>query len=62
MIHPGDELVEAPFRRARSQQAAFAPTRYEGFWAPMDTLRDLEGLEVLARSGTPALGCLGDPQ
>ena len=52
VLRPGDELVEAPFR-ALIAAGRLRSTRYEGFWAPMDTLRDLEGLEVLARSGTP---------
>lgn len=38
-MEPGDELVEAPFRRpvADKKLAAF---EYRGFWHAMDTLRD----------------------
>jgi glucose-1-phosphate cytidylyltransferase len=45
-VCPGDELVEEPFRRliAADQLVAYP---YEGFWAPMDTLKDRERLEAL---------------
>jgi glucose-1-phosphate cytidylyltransferase len=48
-IHAGDELVEEPFRRliAADQLLAYP---YEGFWAPMDTLKDKERLEALVGS------------
>ena len=49
-IEPGDELVEAPFARLMAAGRLRA-TRYEGFWAPFDTLRDLEHLEALAAGG-----------
>jgi len=48
-MEPGDELVEAPFARLIAAGRLQA-TRYEGFWAPLDTLRDLEHLEALAAS------------
>jgi glucose-1-phosphate cytidylyltransferase len=50
VIQPGDELVEAPFGRLIDAGALHA-TRYEGFWAPLDTLRELEHLESLTISG-----------
>lgn len=48
-VQPGDELVEEPFRRliAADQLLAYP---YEGFWAPMDTLKDKERLEALVGS------------
>ena len=49
-IHPGDELVEEPFARLIAAGRLHA-TRYEGFWGPLDTLRDLELLEALASGG-----------
>jgi glucose-1-phosphate cytidylyltransferase len=49
-IEPGEELVEAPFSRLIAGGKLHA-TRYEGFWAPMDTLRELEHLESLTASG-----------
>jgi glucose-1-phosphate cytidylyltransferase len=52
VLFPGDELVDAPFRRLIAERRLRAE-RYDGFWAPFDTLRDFEGLEQLARSGRP---------
>ena len=49
-MRPGDELVEAPFQRLAAA-GLLHTTRYEGFWAPMDTLRDVERLEELVRDG-----------
>jgi glucose-1-phosphate cytidylyltransferase len=48
-ILPGDELVEQPFHRliAAGQLLAY---HHQGFWAPMDTLKDKERLEALAAS------------
>jgi glucose-1-phosphate cytidylyltransferase len=50
-IEEGDELVEAPFRRLieADQLMAF---RHEGFWRPMDTLKDKQVLEDLVDRGT----------
>lgn len=49
-IEYGDELVEQPFARlmARNQLAAY---RHEGFWAPMDTLKEAQLLQALYESG-----------
>ena len=49
-IEYGDELVEQPFARlmARNQLAAY---RHEGFWAPMDTLKEAQLLQALYKSG-----------
>lgn len=51
-MESGEELVHEPFQRliARNQLLAH---RYEGFWAPMDTLKDRQNLELLAESGRP---------
>lgn len=38
-IRPGDELVEAPFKRLIDARRLYSH-RYEGFWAAMDTLKD----------------------
>jgi glucose-1-phosphate cytidylyltransferase len=50
-LHEGDELVEAPFERLieADQLMAF---QHEGFWRPMDTLKDKEILEDLVAKGT----------
>jgi glucose-1-phosphate cytidylyltransferase len=49
-IEPGEELVDEPFRRliAANELVAY---RYDGFWEPMDTLKDRHRLEALWRSG-----------
>jgi glucose-1-phosphate cytidylyltransferase len=50
-LREGEELVEAPFRRliAASQLLAF---KHEGFWRPMDTLKDREVLEDMVERGS----------
>jgi glucose-1-phosphate cytidylyltransferase len=49
-MREGDELVEAPFSRLieADQLLAF---RHEGFWRPMDTLKDKQVLEDLVEKG-----------
>jgi glucose-1-phosphate cytidylyltransferase len=49
-IEHGDELVLKPFQRliAKRQLITYP---YEGFWAPMDTLRDRQELESLFERG-----------
>lgn len=51
-IQPGEELVEQPFQRliAARQLVAY---RHDGFWAPMDTLKDMQMLEGLEVTGRP---------
>jgi glucose-1-phosphate cytidylyltransferase len=49
-IEDGDELVLKPFQRliAKRQLITYP---YDGFWAPMDTLRDRQELESLFERG-----------
>jgi glucose-1-phosphate cytidylyltransferase len=51
-IRPGEDLVHEPFQRlmAEEQLVAFP---YDGFWAPMDTLKEMQQLEALYESGNP---------
>ncbi len=51
-IRPGEELVDEPFQRliAEGQLIAYP---HEGFWAPMDTLKDMQNLEALYDAGRP---------
>jgi glucose-1-phosphate cytidylyltransferase len=49
-IRPGEELVEEPFERLIEQGELIA-YRYEGFWEPMDTIKDKQRLDALADSG-----------
>jgi glucose-1-phosphate cytidylyltransferase len=52
-MEPGDELVEAPFRRMIAQEKLLG-YRHHGFWQPMDTLKDRQGLnEMHARGERP---------
>ena len=50
-LREGEELVEEPFRRLieADQLLAF---KHEGFWRPMDTLKDKEVLEDLVEQGS----------
>ena len=49
-IEPGDELVVEPFARLIEKGELLA-YRYEGFWEPMDTIKDKQRLDALAESG-----------
>ena len=49
-IQPGDELVIEPFARLAAERQLFA-NKYDGFWAPMDTLKDQQTLEQMAEIG-----------
>src|SRR5579859_4921622 len=49
-MQPGDELVEQPFLRLIAAQKLLG-YRYDGFWAPMDTLKDRQRLNDLFESG-----------
>jgi glucose-1-phosphate cytidylyltransferase len=49
-IEPGEELVEEPFARLIARQELLA-YRYDGFFLPMDTIKDRQVLESLNDSG-----------
>lgn len=49
-MRKGEELVEAPFRRLIEADQLLA-IRHEGFWRPMDTLKDRQVLEELVEKG-----------
>jgi glucose-1-phosphate cytidylyltransferase len=49
-IHEGEDLVVEPFKRLSAEEQLVS-YRYEGFWAPMDTLKDKNVLEALLESG-----------
>jgi glucose-1-phosphate cytidylyltransferase len=51
-MRPGEELVHEPFQRLIDEGQLLAH-RYDGFWAPMDTLKDRQTLEQLAEAGEP---------
>lgn len=55
-MREGEELVEMPFRRLIEADKLLA-VRHEGFWRPMDTLKDKQVLEELVEKGiTPWVG------
>jgi glucose-1-phosphate cytidylyltransferase len=49
-INHGEELVEEPFKRLIEREELIAH-RYDGFWQPMDTMKDKQQLDSLAESG-----------
>jgi glucose-1-phosphate cytidylyltransferase len=49
-IKPGEELVEEGFARLIEKGELIA-YRYEGFWGPMDTIKDKQRLDALEESG-----------
>jgi glucose-1-phosphate cytidylyltransferase len=49
-LRPGEDLVDAPFERLTASGQLLA-LRHEGFWAPMDTLKDRNSLEQLQENG-----------
>lgn len=60
-VNPGEELVDEPFGRLieRGELLAY---RYEGFWEPMDTMKDKQRLDALAESGRAPWRGGGDPR
>jgi glucose-1-phosphate cytidylyltransferase len=49
-LHPGDDLVTDTFTRA-ALAGKLRAIRFDGFWAPMDTLKERAALEEMHRSG-----------
>lgn len=49
-VKPGEELVEEPFHRLIENGKLIA-YRYDGFWEPMDTMKDKQRLDALAETG-----------
>jgi len=52
-LEAGEELVEEPFNRL-IQADRLLGYRYDGFWAPMDTMKDRQNLNTLVESGERA--------
>ena len=50
LINPGEEVVVEPFRRLIEREELIA-YRYDGFWEPMDTIKDKQRLDALADAG-----------
>lgn len=51
-IRAGEDLAEEPLARLAAAGRLMA-YRYEGFWAPMDTVKDRLRLEMLWEAGSP---------
>jgi glucose-1-phosphate cytidylyltransferase len=51
-LGPGEELVEQPFARL-IEAGLLRGDPYDGFWAPLDTHKDLQMLEAAYESGRP---------
>jgi len=51
-LHPGEDLVEGPFRRLAAEGRLIS-YRHDGFWMPMDTLKEMQELERLYQTGAP---------
>jgi glucose-1-phosphate cytidylyltransferase len=49
-LGPGEDIVDEPFQRLLAKGKLLAQ-RHEGFWAPMDTLKEKQRLESLHESG-----------
>ena len=50
-MREGEELVEEPFQRLIEADKLMA-YKHEGFWRPMDTLKDKQVLEDMVEKGT----------
>jgi glucose-1-phosphate cytidylyltransferase len=50
-LRPGEDLVEEPLQRLLGADQVLAQ-RHEGFWAPMDTLKDQQWLDGLHEGGS----------
>jgi len=51
-LHEGEELVEEPFQRL-IQENRLISYPHEGFWAPMDTVKERQALEAMWEAGEP---------
>jgi glucose-1-phosphate cytidylyltransferase len=49
-LRQGEELVEEAFSRLAERESLLA-YRYDGFWAPMDTVKDKQNLDALWETG-----------
>ncbi len=58
LIEPGDELVEETFAKLIAAKELVAYP-YDGFFGPMDTIKDRQRLEALHESGSPPWSAVG---
>ncbi len=50
-LHPGEDIMDGAARLART--GALNVYRHDGFWAPMDTIKDKQDLDALVEAGAP---------
>lgn len=50
-LRPGEDIMDEAARLAK--QGALQVYRHDGFWAPMDTIKDKQDLDALVQSGQP---------
>ena len=60
-IGENEDLIEEPFARLIERRELVAYP-YDGFWAPLDTLKDKHNLEALLESGSPPWAVWDHPQ
>ena len=60
-MREGEDLVEEPFARLIAARQLLA-YRHEGFWAPMDTLKDKQTLDSLAETPDPPWAVWSGPR
>ena len=51
-LYEGEELVQEPFQRLIKENKLISYA-HEGFWAPMDTVKERQALEAMFDSGRP---------
>ena len=49
-MRDGEEMVEEPFRRL-AEEGRLLAYKHDGFWAPMDTLKDKQSLDAMVEAG-----------
>ena len=60
-IGPAEELVEEPFTRL-IEAGRLRGDPYEGYWAPMDTLKDVQALQAAYDAGRPPWAVWQSPE
>ena len=59
-VNPGEELVIEPFQRL-IEAGELVAYSYDGFWEPMDTIKDKQRLDALANTGRAPWQASGEP-
>jgi glucose-1-phosphate cytidylyltransferase len=59
-FHPQPRVIDRAVLALRAGK--LVAYRYEGFWMPMDTLKEMQDLEALYQSGNPPWAVWRTPQ